>query len=233
MDLNKTLDDIERNAKSNIPINSCDYIGEDGLLYCGKCNTAKQARVKFLGIERTPLCLCKCEDEKQKREAELEKHKRKQELIERRRAEAFPDCISMFAKDMRSWTFEKDDNANPEISQMAKRYVENFETFKQQGKGLLLYGSTGTGKTFISACIANALIDKGYRVLMTSLSRVENYGVVGFDEDFAKYDFVKYKYNENSVEADLHENHCIEFADFVKELEVIGNIHDNPELIKE
>lgn len=62
--------------------------------------------------------------------------------------------------------------------------------------------------------------------------KVENYAVVGFNEDFAKYDFVQYKYNENSVEADLHENHCIEFADFVKELEAIGNIHDNPELLE-
>lgn len=60
---------------------------------------------------------------------------------------------------------------------------------------------------------------------------VENYGVVGFAGYSAKYDFVKYKYNENSVEADLHENYDIEFADFISELEVIGNIYDNPELI--
>ena len=61
---------------------------------------------------------------------------------------------------------------------------------------------------------------------------IENYAVVGFDEETARYDFVKYKYNENSVEADLHQNHDIEFADFVGELEIIGNIHDNPELLE-
>ncbi|MEE0264272.1 MAG: ATP-binding protein [Acutalibacteraceae bacterium] len=187
MDLNKMLDDIERNARSNIPINDCDYVGEDGLLYCGKCNTAKQARVKFLGIERTPSCLCKCEDERLKREAEFEAQKRKQEIIERKRAEAFPDCNSTSTKDMRSWRFEKDDNANPKISQMARRYVEGFEAFKQQGKGLLLHGSTGTGKTFITACIANALIDKGYKVLMTSFSRVEN-TVFGLSDKQEYYD---------------------------------------------
>lgn len=60
---------------------------------------------------------------------------------------------------------------------------------------------------------------------------VENYGVVGFDEDMARFDFIKYKFNENSVEADLHENHIVDFSEFVSELEVIGNIHDNPELI--
>ena len=61
---------------------------------------------------------------------------------------------------------------------------------------------------------------------------VENYGVVGFDEDMARFDFIKYKFSENSVEADLHENHTIDFSEFVCELEVIGNIHDNPELVE-
>lgn len=61
---------------------------------------------------------------------------------------------------------------------------------------------------------------------------VENYGVVGFDEDMARFDFIKYKFSENSVEADLHENHTIDFSEFVCELEVIGNIHDNPDILK-
>lgn len=61
---------------------------------------------------------------------------------------------------------------------------------------------------------------------------VKNYGLVGFDKDTARFDFVKYKYGENSVEADLHENHDLEFAEFIQELEVVGNIYDNPELLE-
>ena len=61
---------------------------------------------------------------------------------------------------------------------------------------------------------------------------VENYGVVGFSEDLGRFDFVDYKFNENAVDADLHENHDIEFYNFVSDLEVIGNTHDNPELLK-
>ena len=60
----------------------------------------------------------------------------------------------------------------------------------------------------------------------------ENYGVVGYCDYSARYDFTKYKYNENQVEADLHENHDIEFSEFVKEHEVIGNIFDNTELLE-
>ena len=62
--------------------------------------------------------------------------------------------------------------------------------------------------------------------------KIKNYGVVGFDEDRSCFDFVRYKFSENSVEADLHENHNIEFAEFVSELEVIANIHDNPEMLR-
>lgn len=61
---------------------------------------------------------------------------------------------------------------------------------------------------------------------------VVNYGVVGFDEETLRYDFVKYKYNENQVEADLHENHDLEFADFIQEHEIIGNIYENPEVLE-
>lgn len=61
---------------------------------------------------------------------------------------------------------------------------------------------------------------------------VVNYGVVGFDEETLRYDFVKYKYNENQVEADLHENHVLEFSDFIQEHEIIGNIYENPEVLE-
>lgn len=59
----------------------------------------------------------------------------------------------------------------------------------------------------------------------------KNRGVVGYCEDYGRFDFVQYLHNENSVDADLHENGNLQFADFIRDLEVIGNIHDNPELL--
>lgn len=49
-----------------------DYDGEDGLLYCGKCNTPKQYRLKAepTFVVRT---LCRCEKEKRIKERERQR----------------------------------------------------------------------------------------------------------------------------------------------------------------
>lgn len=59
--------------------------------------------------------------------------------------------------------------------QMGKRYVNNWERVKAENLGLLFWGDVGTGKSFLAACIANALLDQGIPVLMTNFSRVLNH----------------------------------------------------------
>lgn len=145
-----------------------DYIADDGLLYCGKCHTKKQCKVTMLGRERILPCICKCrkdEIEAEEAEAQLRKHKKK--IAEMRRT-GFPD------KEMQDWNFGRDDGANEKITNISMNYVNNFSKMLDKGKGLLFYGNVGTGKTFYAACIANALIDKGYPCMMTNFSRLVN-----------------------------------------------------------
>lgn len=167
MDILRALDQIAMTASQSIMAEEGDYI-VDGLLYCHKCNTPKQCRVEILGEVRTPMCLCKCEKEKRdQRDAEI-KMQEFQMHIDRLKRMGFPDS------EMKKWTFERDDYKNEKISKMARNYVENFDEFKKLGKGLLLFGSVGTGKTFISACIANSLIEKGHPCLVTNFQRLVN-----------------------------------------------------------
>lgn len=159
------IDEIQSN--STIKPNEGDYI-KDGLLYCGKCHTPKQVRLEFMGEIKTPYCLCKCEGEKRDKEEQERKLEERKLEIWRMRSAGFPKS------DMAGWTFENDDHGNEKITNIAQNYVNHFEEMKKKGKGLLFFGSVGTGKTYISACIANALIDKGYPCLVTNFARLVN-----------------------------------------------------------
>jgi DNA replication protein DnaC len=61
-------------------------------------------------------------------------------------------------------TYTSYDNMNS-ILNKSKAFVENFETQKEN---FLFYGDTGLGKTYLSNCIAKALLDTGHTVLYQS-----------------------------------------------------------------
>ena len=167
MDFTAYIDGLEKKAAAEIRAEQGDYI-VDGLLYCGKCNTPKQCRVVIFDRERTPFCLCKCEVEKRDREEAERKRVEFERRVKELRRAGFPE------EEMQNWTFAKDDGANAHIMSVAQKYVENFGEMRESGKGLLFYGTVGTGKTFAAACIANALIDKGYPCLVTNFARLIN-----------------------------------------------------------
>lgn len=163
----QALENLEAQSMLAIQRNEGDY-EKDGLLYCGKCHTQKQARVEILGVIHTPMCLCKCEEERYAREKKEAEQRSRIERLDRLRKEGFPDA------DLEECTFEKDDGGNPKIMRVAKKYAENFAEMKRMKKGLLLFGGVGTGKTFAAACIANALIAKGIPCMVTNFSRLIN-----------------------------------------------------------
>lgn len=167
MTIKSAIANIEKAAAERIKAEQGDYI-IDGLLYCGKCNTPKQTRVILFGVERTPMCLCKCAVEQRDREEAERKRIEFEKRIKELRRAGFPD------DEMKNWTFAADDGENKKISTVARNYVDNFPQMKDNGKGLLLFGPVGTGKTFAAACIANALIDKAEPCLVTNFSRLVN-----------------------------------------------------------
>lgn len=168
MDLTPMIDGLETMAAASIKMEEGDYIGEDGLIYCHKCHTKKQTEVNILGRIRRPMCLCKCQAAKRAAEEEEYQRRKFEEQVKELRRMGFPEA------DMQNWTFANDDLTNEKITKAAQRYVENFSELRKNGKGLLLYGNTGTGKTFAACEIANALIDKGYPAIVVNFTRVLN-----------------------------------------------------------
>lgn len=70
---------------------------------------------------------------------------------------------------------------------MAKRYVENWSKVRAENLGLLLWGNVGTGKSFVAACIANALLEKGTPVPMTNFSKILNQMGAMYSDERYKY----------------------------------------------
>ncbi len=118
----------------------------------------------FFGKKRIVRCICDCV----KKEIAARKERERQEELERMRRVCFSET------NMATWNFANDDMSNPRISKAMQNYADQFADFKRESKGLLLYGTVGTGKSYYAACIANKLIDNGYRVLMTNFARLTN-----------------------------------------------------------
>lgn len=156
------LDVVAANADANAETDS-EYIAEDGLLHCKVCHGKRQTIITppFEGAKpRTVRCWCKCPTEYDV----LRQQEKRDEIIRNREI-----CFRNFPT-FKGWTFDKADNRQPELMQAAREYAEQFDECRKYGQGLLFYGDVGTGKSLTAACIANALIDKGYRPKMTSLS---------------------------------------------------------------
>lgn len=149
----------------SIPMNPGDY-WEGDTLYCGKCHEDKTMFLDSIFGRRRVMCTCKC-----MRDAYEEQQRRSKEDALRIKARRLRE-IGFHEAALKDYCFEKDDNANQYVSDAMRNYVDDFSDHVTTGQGILLYGACGTGKTFAAVCVANALLDKGIPVVVTSMSRI-------------------------------------------------------------
>ena len=143
-----------------------DYIGEDGLLYCGKCHTPKEAYFpegkELFGRDRHPA-ECDCQRAAREQRQAAEEHRRHVEAVENLKQRAFADSA------MQQWTFENDNGRNPQTG-IARRYAEHWEEMQAENIGCLFWGNVGNGKSYLAGCIATALMEKEVPVYMTNFA---------------------------------------------------------------
>lgn len=147
-----------------------DYY-EDGLLYCGKCHTPKQMKSPFVfgNADRPPIPIqCKCA--KARLDAEIEANKRQQRRM--RNEEWMSDLEEIGAVCVPYATFAQSDARDSKTEFEAKTYAKCFGQIQKDKNGLILFGDIGRGKTFYAECIANELIEKGYMVMFTSITKI-------------------------------------------------------------
>lgn len=147
------------------------YIDTDGLNHCSVCKEP----VEVLLPENLQISLqmkshprqCRCDRERSEKEARERKEREHIQTVESNTSVCFEE------KAMRQWNFANDNGSNPCMN-YAKQYVENWPQMKKDGLGLLLWGGVGSGKSYMAACIANALLEQEVRVLMTNFATIIN-----------------------------------------------------------
>lgn len=128
-----------------------DYV-RDGLLYCGRCHTPKQADIG--GVGRVPV-LCACESERQEREQAALRQKSRYMRARR----AVPEALRLCP-------------AGDHCDGRVRRWLEKWPDMQRQNIGLLLWGDVGTGKTASAAYAARRLEERYVPCLMTGLGRL-------------------------------------------------------------
>lgn len=144
-----------------------DYY-KDGILFCGKCHTNKEKKIQLAGECVTVRCICKCEAEERERIQKQKDYEEEMRRIERLRVASLIDA-KLEASTLKTFTIKED---NKKLYTIVKNYVENFDTFYKSNRGLLFWGSVGTGKSYAAACIANELLNRKIPVVMTSFVKV-------------------------------------------------------------
>lgn len=149
-----------------------DYRDERGILVCSKCGEDKEIlKPVKSGDHEMSLIFgreCRCMREAREKREQEEKERRAREVIIKLHK------YSMMDQRLAGATFEATEvtEENRRVVDLAKRYAEKFDKMEEVNQGLLFWGKPGTGKSHLAACIANALMDRGVSVVMTSCIRL-------------------------------------------------------------
>lgn len=166
------IKNLAKKAKETNLYEVGDYTNENGLLFCGKCDTPKECEISINGMTAKVSCLCKCKEEKEKQKKEQIEKENKQREIRHNTYKAFT------TPKQKEIVFEKAED----IPQL-KPAIRWADDFNHKIKGLLFFGSKGTGKTYLANCIANAVLNKGYSVKMTDFAEIGNQMQSTFKKD--------------------------------------------------
>lgn len=148
------------------PVEGCTLV--DGLNICDTCGKQRSKRIVLDGNEYIVPIMCPCEVAAEKR------REQEQQAIARERRVAELRRRGLMDNKYLDHRFAVDEMRKSIASKVARKYVTKWDEFKRDNIGLMFTGTFGTGKTFYAACIANALIDQGVPVIMTSLPTVLN-----------------------------------------------------------
>ena len=139
---------------------------ESGLKICNICGDPIQKVVNIFGAKHIVPVMCRCRIEKKEKEKLEQENKEKQLRLERLITNSLMD--EKFKKEtFENWDLKKGDN---QLRKVGEKYCDNFKKCKEKGLGFLFIGNPGNGKTYLSNCIANRLLENYIPVISVSIN---------------------------------------------------------------
>lgn len=164
MKLNKVENDVLTDELLATLDKNEEYV-KDNEIWCKKCN---HRRTRF-GFRSKIRILCPCQAEERDKQYESDRQSQRQRRI------AELKKASLLGNEYENATFDKADVYSDNFAAAyarCKKYCEVADKVLEKGHGIYIFGDHGTGKTHLTACMANALLAQGYPVLYTSMGEI-------------------------------------------------------------
>ncbi|ALR90249.1 DNA replication protein [Clostridium butyricum] len=138
------------------------------LMTCSKCGDHIQKEINILGKIRIVPVLCGC------RQKQLEDKKRAEEVAAKQERIKQLFTSSLMDKKFMNETFENWDlsKGNKGMYNMGISYCNKFSEAKKEGLGFLFHGEPGNGKTYLSNCIGNRLLNNMVPVICVGINQL-------------------------------------------------------------
>lgn len=156
-------------------VNPAEEYVRDNDVYCKRCGGR---RTRF-GFTQKIWIKCKCQMEEWKKQNQASERFERQRYIEKLRRD------SLLGDEYKNATFEKTDIYGDDFAAIyarCEKFCAHFDKVLEKDHGIYLFGDKGTGKTHLTACIANELLSKGLPVIYTSMGEISKTIRATFDK---------------------------------------------------
>ena len=142
------------------------------LKICKICGEPTQYLVNIPLMNKQFLAHINCRCEREKLEIQRENELKQEKLAKI----AELKNLSLISKKYENVSFESTQTGHnasfDKAFERCKRYCENHQKVYENGNGICLFGAKGSGKTHLTACIANELLKKCVPILLTNLFEI-------------------------------------------------------------